>query len=76
ETLTIAGSVGGGAESVYVNEFKLSKYQSGATSWSYYANSDYGNYALGENTYAVYAKDAQGNKTAVVTFKVIYEPVS
>ena len=72
---TIVGSITG-ASKVIVNNFTLTKFKPGDSSWTYYANADYDLMKVGENTYEVYAVDADGNKSEVVTFKVRYTPPS
>lgn len=73
ETVTIFGSVSTSAVAVYVNDFKLSKYQAGSGSWSYYAQPDFGNYDPGTNSFTVYVEDAEGNKSAVFSFTIYRE---
>lgn len=73
ETVTVVGAVSSGSAAVYVNGFKLTKYVAGQTSWSYFMNEAYGNYQEGSNTYQVYSEDAQGNKSEVLNFEVVWE---
>ena len=70
---TIVGSISGAAK-VIVNNFTLTKFKPGDTTWTYYANADYDLMKEGDNIYEVYAVDAEGTKSEVVTFKVRYTP--
>ncbi len=70
---TIVGSISGAAK-VIVNSYTLTKFFPGDTTWTYFANADYDLMQEGENTYEVYAVDAEGNKSEVVTFQVRYTP--
>jgi len=69
--VNVQGSVAGAA-SVVVNGYKLSKFQPGDTTWTYYANEGGGNLNPGLNTYEAYAVDPSGNKSAVTTFTITY----
>lgn len=69
---TLFGSVSG-ATNVVVNGYTLSKFKSGDSGWTYYANADYNLLVEGENLYEIYALDADGNKSEVTTVKVFYE---
>ncbi len=71
---TITGTVSG-ASKVVVNGYTLTKFSPGDTTWTYYANADYGLMQPGENTYEIYSVDADGNKSEVVIVKVYYEKV-
>jgi len=70
---TITGSISG-ASAVYVNDYKLSKFLPGNTTWTYFANADYDLMTEGENIFNVYAVDANGKKSQILTFKVFYKP--
>lgn len=70
---TLVGSVSG-AQTVVVNGYTLQKYQAGSGSWTYYANSDFGLMKQGENTFEIYALDAEGNKSEPLIIKVIFAP--
>jgi len=67
------GSISGAAK-VIVNNYTLTKFKPGDTSWTYFANADYELMQEGENFYEVYAVDAEGNKSEVITVKVRYSP--
>lgn len=71
---TLTGTVSGASE-VFVNDYKLQKFVSGSNTWSYFANAKYNLMKEGENIYNVYAKDANGNKSEVLTVKVLYKPL-
>ncbi|MDX9970866.1 MAG: hypothetical protein RBS56_03075 [Candidatus Gracilibacteria bacterium] len=70
---TLSGTVSGASE-VYVNDYKLQKFVSGGDTWTYFANAKYNLMKEGENVYNVYAKDANGKKSDVLTVKVFYKP--
>ena len=69
----LTGSVSGAAN-VVVNGYTLSKFKAGDSTWTYYANADYGLLAEGENFYEIYALSADGAKSGVLTVKVVYRP--
>ncbi len=70
---TLVGSISGAAK-VVVNGYTLSKFKPGDSKWTYYANADYGLLSEGENFYEVYALDANGIKSEVVTVPVLFSP--
>jgi len=69
----IKGSVVG-ASKVIVNDYTLSKFKQGDSSWTYFANAKYNLMKEGENTYNVYAVDDGGNKSESLIVKVRYNP--
>lgn len=73
ESVLILGSVSTSAVAVYVNDYQLSQFEVGSGVWSYYAQPDFLNYDVGENVYTVYAEDAEGNVSEVLTFKIYRE---
>jgi hypothetical protein len=70
---TLSGSVSG-ADKVVVNGYTLQKFISGDSSWTYYANADYGLMQKGENIYEIYAIAPDGTKSETLTVKVLYNP--
>ena len=70
---TLTGQVSG-ADKVQVSGYTLQKFKSGDSTWTYFANADYGLMKAGENIYEVYAFDASGNKSEKLTVKVLYTP--
>jgi hypothetical protein len=68
----LLGSVSG-AKDVVVNGYTLQQFKSGDETWKYSANA-YGLMQPGENTYEVYAVDADGFKSEVLVVKVLFEP--
>lgn len=70
---TLTGGVSG-ASQVMVNDYILQQFQSGGTSWTYYANADYYLMEEGENIYQVYAVAENGDKSEPLTVKVLYNP--
>lgn len=53
--LKISGVVDPRTVAVEVNEYRLSRYVPGSTSWTYTANAQYSNFKYGENTFNVVA---------------------
>lgn len=72
--VTISGGAGTGVTGVSVNGYALKKFKAGDTTWNYFANANYGLMKEGENTYEIYATDANGNKSQSVLIKVLYKP--
>ncbi len=54
------------ADSIYVNGYKLSLFESGSNEWFYTADESYGNISEGENVYEIYAVDVEGNRSESV----------
>jgi hypothetical protein len=71
EDIVIAGTIAG-AEKVFVNDYQLSKFTSGSTSWSYNAKVSLGNLKAGNNVYEIYGVDKAGKKSAVIEVTVKY----
>lgn len=71
---TLSGTVSGAAK-VVVNGYTLTKFKAGDTTWTYFANADYGLMREGQNSYEIIAYDASGKASAALTVKVLYEPV-
>lgn len=71
---TIVGAASGEVVKVTVNDYELQKFKKGDSSWTYFANADYGLMKPGENTYTVVAYDANGKKSAPLVVKVNYKP--
>jgi hypothetical protein len=69
----ISGTIKG-ADAVWVDDFKLSKFQPGDTNWSYNIKVSYGNLKPGLNSYQVYGVTEDGNKSPVLTVKLEYKP--
>lgn len=61
-----------GAEKVIINDYQLSQFKPGDTSFVYYANEEGGNLKEGLNEYEVYAVDPDGNKSPITTFTINY----
>lgn len=70
---TLTGIVSGAAQMV-VNGYTLQKFKADDTTWSYFANADFGLMKAGENVYEVYAVSADGKKSESIFVKVLYEP--
>lgn len=69
----IVGSIAG-ADAVWVDDFKLSRYSSGDATWTYNVRTSYGNLQTGLNTYQVYGVTEDGKKSPVLTVKFNYDP--
>lgn len=54
--------------------YLLSKYEAGATKWTYYANSDFGNLKQGLNTYSIVAISDAGKRSPATTFTIDFAP--
>ncbi len=70
---TLEGTVSGAAQ-IMVNDYTLQQFSAGSSSWTYYANADYGLMQEGENIYQVYAVAEDGTKSEPLTVKVLYKP--
>lgn len=70
---TLTGGVSG-AKQVTVNGYVLQKFVAGDTTWSYYANADFGLMKEGKNTYEVFAISDNGEKSLSLIIKVLYTP--
>ncbi len=64
-TQVLTGTVSKDTHAVIVNDYRLSRYVPGETSFTYTANVDFANLEAGENKYEAYALDKAGNKSAV-----------
>ena len=73
ERVVINGTVGDGASKVVVNGWPLSLYTPGSTSWTYYAKTEIGTLKAGTNTFTVFSEDAQGDRSATLTFTITKE---
>lgn len=71
---TITGTVPSTVTKVTVNDYVLQKFKVGDTTWSYFANADFGLMREGENTFNVYAYDADGVKSGELVVKILYQP--
>ena len=72
DEVIVEGKVSG-AEKIVVNDYTLSAFQPGDTTWKYFARESVGNLKPGENEYEIYAIDEEGNKSEIVKFTIIYE---
>lgn len=69
DSVTVLGSVSASAQTVYVDNYQLSKYVPGSGEWSYVVRPEFSNYDVGLNTYVVVAEDADGNQKSF-TFEI------
>ncbi|MBD3270799.1 hypothetical protein GF376_04700 [Candidatus Peregrinibacteria bacterium] len=72
-SIVISGNVKG-ASSVYVNDYRLTRFSAGDNDWSYNASTAIGNLVPGENTFEIYATSEDGQKSAIETVTINYEP--
>lgn len=73
ELLELKGTVTKGAQKVIINDYTLSQFKEGDTSWTYRAKKEWGNLAEGENTYEI--KAVFSDETVVTKeYKLNYEP--
>lgn len=70
---TLSGTIKG-ADKVVVNGYTLTKFKAGSTSWSYFANADFGLMKAGDNIYEIYGLDANGKKGESIIIHVYYTP--
>ena len=70
---TLSGTIKG-ADKVVVNGYTLTKFKAGSTSWSYFANADFGLMKAGDNTYEIYGVDANGKKGESIIVNINYTP--
>jgi len=71
---TITGTVPNTITKVSVNDYVLQKFKVGDTTWSYFANADFGLMKEGENTYEIYSYDQDGKQSGKLTVKILYQP--
>lgn len=67
------GKVPAGTKEVLVNEYKLSSFTAGETSWIYNADPKYENLKVGENEFEIVAVSETGDKSSL-TIKITYSP--
>ncbi|MFH1546316.1 MAG: FecR family protein [Patescibacteria group bacterium] len=67
------GTVPAGTKEVLVNEYKLSSFEAGSTSWIYNADPKYENLEIGENEFEIVAVSETGDRSSI-TIKITYEP--
>ncbi|MCX6735141.1 MAG: hypothetical protein NTZ25_04525 [Candidatus Peregrinibacteria bacterium] len=70
---TLSGTIKG-ADKVVVNGYTLTKFKAGSTSWSYFANADFGLMKAGDNIYEIYGLDANGKRGESIIIHVYYTP--
>lgn len=65
KTLFILGRAPADAKNIMVNNYTLSKFGSGSTTWSYKASTEIGTLRLGENIYEIFSLNSAGEKTKI-----------
>lgn len=68
----IRGTTPKNTDVIKINDYALSKYESGETEWSYIASTDLGTLSEGENSYSVHALDTEGNEIGSQDFTINY----
>lgn len=68
----VRGTTPKNTHTIKINDYTLSKYHAGQTDWSYIASADLGTLNEGENTYTVYALDAEDNEIGSQNFTITY----
>lgn len=61
----LTGTVSKDTHAVIVNDYRLSRYTPGDTTFTYTANIDFNNLEAGENKYEAYALDKAGNESEI-----------
>jgi hypothetical protein len=69
DSVTVLGLVSASAQTVFVDNYQLTKYVPGSGEWSYVVRPEFSNYDVGLNTYVVVAEDADGNQKSF-TFEI------
>lgn len=62
-----------GVDQVWVDDFRLSKFKTGDTKWSYNVKTSFGNLVPGMNSYKVYGATTDGKKTPILTVQINYK---
>ncbi|MFH0776225.1 MAG: hypothetical protein V1936_01275, partial [Patescibacteria group bacterium] len=73
--ITFLGTVPAGTKQVLVNEYPLSKFTAGSTSWNYRADPKFSNLKEGENEYEIVAVSETGERSSI-TIKITYKPAA
>ena len=68
----VRGTTPKNTHNIKIDDYILSKYNSGQTEWSYIASADLGTLDEGENTYTVYALDVENNEIDSQNFTITY----
>lgn len=69
----ITGTISG-ADAIWVDDFKLNKFESGDTNWTYNAKVSYGNLVKGKNIFKVWGTTEDGKKSDVLSITINFEP--
>jgi hypothetical protein len=62
-----------GADQMWVEDFQLSKFVAGDSTWTYNVRTTFGNLKPGLNTYDIYGATTDGKKSPVLTIKINYK---
>lgn len=71
--IAFSGTVPVGTKEVIINEYKLTSFSLGDTTWKYNADPSYENLEVGENEYDIEAVSETGDRSKV-TIKITYSP--
>jgi len=71
----IEGTTPANTAKLLVNDYPLSKYKAGETSWSYIAAVSLGNLKKGDNKFVVKAMDADDKELGSKTFTITYQGI-
>ena len=72
--LNISGTVDSQTQMVTVNDYRLKKYKTGNTRFSYIANADFGTLVPGKNIFEVRAYSRNG-QSSTKNIEVFYKPL-
>jgi hypothetical protein len=71
----IKGTAPEGTQKIYVNDYALSKFSPGDTTWTYLASTSLDNLSKGENLFTVVAEGENGEKSKPATITLLYSGV-
>lgn len=74
DSLYITGKAPEGTQKIYVNDYLLSKFTPGDTTWRYLASTALESLSQGENLFKIVAEGEDGKKSKVATITLIYTP--
>ncbi len=70
--IELRGTAPAEAIGILVNEYRLRFFEQGDPEWSYIADSEFGNFAPGENVYSVRAINAGGYESAPAVITIVF----
>ena len=75
EPIAFSGTVPAAVQAIEINGYRLTSFTAGDTAWRYNAATEYGNLAIGENTYEVVAFFENGT-TSSARISIVFSPES